>query len=169
MSKSKPRKVLVDTSYLINLYDSTKPKHRAAKKYFRYFLDKSIQMYLSTIVIAEFHQGQSIADLIRTGNYIVLPFNVGDATKSADAAHGLGGQNRIARAGETTAKHKDDIKIIGQAESQGMDFLITDDRATLSRYAKVLKTLGAFQPKIIELSEEFDSTYFGDHQTALLD
>lgn len=166
MSNEKSFSILVDTSYLIALYDDSKSNHSTAKKYFKYFISNSIKIFLSTIVISEFQQGQSILDLINSGNYIVLPFNYDDALKTAELAFNLGGQNR--QKGETIAKQKDDIKILGQAKSHNIDFIITEDISTMARYAELLSSAGFFKTKIIKVSEKFDSSWFNAGQTSLL-
>lgn len=159
--------VLVDTSYLITLYDDGRPNHKTAKTYFKYLLENKIKIYLSTIVISEFQQGQSVVDLINNGKYIVLPFNYEDAIKSAELAFNLGGQNR-SQGGETAAKQKDDIKIMGQAEQKKIDFILTEDESTLTRYAGRLSGAGIFSPKIIKMSDKFDSSWFNNGQASLL-
>ena len=46
--------VLLDTSYLITLADKNRPHHEAARRYWKYFLENEIPIYLSTVVVSEF-------------------------------------------------------------------------------------------------------------------
>ena len=121
-------------------------------------------MYLSVIVISEFHQVQPITDLIASGNYMVLPFNYDDALKTAEVAFNLGG---LDRRGESNAKFKDDLKLLGQAKYKGIDFVITEDARTLYRYCKRLNQAKMLDAKPIALKDGFDASHFNGGQSAL--
>ena len=159
--------VLVDTSFLITLYDDSRTHHKIAKKYFKYFLGHSITLRLSTIVIAEFHQMQSIIDVVGSGSYIILPYNFEDAMKTADIAYQLGGVER--KRDGTNPKYKDDLKLIAQAQCHDLDFIITEDASTLARYCARLSKAGVLNTKPIILSEGYDESHFNNGQTSLLD
>ncbi len=165
MPETRQRSVLVDTSFLITLYNDQRANHQVAKKYHRYFIRNSIVMKLSTIAISEFQQVQPITDLLASSNYIVLPFNIDHALKAAEVAFNLGGMDRR---GETAANCKDDIKLVGQASYEEADFLITDDSGTLYRYCKKLKDAGMIGTVPIELASGFDGSIFNSGQTALI-
>jgi len=163
---SKNLSVLVDTSYLITVYDKNRPNNGTAYKYYRYFLKNKITMLLSTIVITEFQQGQPVADIINSGHYIILPFNFDDAVKAADIAYNLGGTDRR---GDSMPKFEDDLKIMAQAEFNKIDFIITEDESTLARYCKKLQKAGMFDSKVIVVKDGFDASWFNDGQSTLLD
>lgn len=157
------RSVLVDTSFLIVLYDSSRDEHDVAKKYFRYFLRHNIIMHLSPIVISEFHQVQSIADILRSGDFKIVPFNVDHAIEAADIAYNLRGERPASK-----PEFKDDLKLMAQAKKEGMDFIITNDTNTLARYCKRLSEAGMFDPKVIPTTEDFSETWFSpDGQSSL--
>lgn len=166
MSSKKQRCVLVDTGFVISVFDETRPNHSTAKKYYKYFLKNSIKMCLSTIVISEFQQMQSVVDLMNTGHFVPLPFNYDDAIKAADLAYNLGGANRK---GDTQAKYKDDIKLMGQASAQDIEYIITEDENTLARYCERLSKAGMFNPHVIVVGAKFDATPFNGGQSALID
>lgn len=166
MSDSKQRSVLVDTGFIISVYDDSRANHSTAKKYYKYFLKNSIKMYLSTIVISEYQQMQSVVDLMNTGHYIPLPFNYDDAIKAADIAYNLGGVNRK---GDSQAKYKDDLKLMGQAQAGSIDFIITEDKATMASYCERLKKAGMFDPEVIVVSDGFDAAHFNNGQSSLID
>lgn len=158
--------VLVDTSFLITVYDKDRANHALALKYYKYFIKNSIKMYLSSIVVSEFQQMQSIVDLINTGNYILLPYNYDDAIKTAEVSYNLGGTDRR---GDSNPKYKDDLKLMGQAESNSTDFIITEDESTLARYCEKLSKAGIFKPKIIIVKNGFDTSAFNNGQSSLID
>jgi len=165
MSNKKPTSVLVDTSFLIALYDDKYPNHMTAKKYYKYCLDHSITLYISTIVVSEFHQGQPITDIIASGDYRLLPFNFDDAISTADSAYQLGG---LDRRGQTAAKCKDDLKLIGQAKNNEVDFIITEDVTTLYRYCERLNGANLLNTKPIALKDGFDPSWFNNGQASLI-
>jgi predicted nucleic acid-binding protein len=55
--------ILVDTSFCIRLLKSNDDLHQNAKDYFKYFLEKKIEIYLSSIVIAEYSVKDDPANL----------------------------------------------------------------------------------------------------------
>lgn len=74
--------VVLDTSFLITLADSSRAHHDAARKYWRYFTENGLPMFLPTIVVSEFYIKQAIPpDILRA--CVVLPFNWDDALKAA--------------------------------------------------------------------------------------
>ena len=169
MSEKSSQSILVDTSFLITLYDDSKTRknHSVARKYFKYFLNKSIKIYLSVIVIAEFQQIQPITDIVASGNYITLPYNFEDAVATADVAYNLGAASR--KDTSRRAQLKDDLKLMGQAVFKKLDFIITEDERTLARYCRKLAGAKMFSPKVIVVSEGFDSGIFSSGQASLLD
>lgn len=166
MSEKKQLSVLVDTSFLINVYNEDAEHHEVARKYHKYFLKHNIKMHLSTIVISEFHQKQTIVELLKTGQYIVEPYNVEDAVATADLTFKLGNSERR---GDAKAEFKDDIKLMGQAENKDLSFIITGDVNTLAKYCKTLSDMSLFKPEVIVISEPFAASHFNGGQSALLE
>ena len=74
--------VVLDTSFLITLADSSRPNHADARRYWRHFIEHQIPIFLPTIVVSEFTIVQSISPEILQ-NCIVLPFNWDDAISAA--------------------------------------------------------------------------------------
>lgn len=81
MPKLHRQSVLLDTSFLITLYDTTRDNHENAKEYFKYFIANSIDMYISSIVASEYQQKGDINIIFSTDNFIDCPFNRGDGVK----------------------------------------------------------------------------------------
>lgn len=67
--------VLLDTSFLIRLLKADDPLHANAKAYFRYFIENDVEMYISTISIAEYCVKGSFDDLPFQVCRI-MPFNI---------------------------------------------------------------------------------------------
>ena len=116
-------------------------------------------MYISTIVIAEFHQGQTAATLLTSGLYFPLPFNVPDAVEFSNVAHNLGND---ARRG-SRPEFRDDVKLMAQAQKNGIDYIITDDSSTLARYCRRLTEAEMFTPQVIPINEPFNMIWFNEN------
>jgi hypothetical protein len=147
--------VLLDTSFLISFADPTRKHHAVAKRYFSHFVDEGLPMYLSTIVASEFQLGQPITDLPLT-NFITLPFNLRDAVLSAELDFRL----YSGSAGTTRAALKDDFKILGQAKSYQIAYLITEDERTLYRFCEELRKTGIISTRAIKLADGFSRSHF---------
>jgi len=153
--------VVLDTSYLITLADPSRPHHEIARRYWRYFLDESIPIFLPAIVISEFYLRQEIDPPILR-NCIILPFNWKDALKAAELDFS---QFKT----ETTDRValKDDMKILAQAAVVEASHIITDDEQSLYRYAESLQKAGKVNFKAIKLADNFDPAFFNDGQREL--
>jgi predicted nucleic acid-binding protein len=158
--------VLVDTSFLINLYNSKAHRHKEAKAYFKEFLDRGVTMYLSTIVVSEYQQKQPVTQMVNSKNYITLPYNYLDALKTAEMSYNLGNTDRVD--GEDKASCKDDVKLIGQAAEADITWIITDDEKTLYKYTKQLHDAGIITVKPIALSAGVEKSIYNNGQAALL-
>lgn len=79
--------VLLDTSFCIRLLKSNDELHQNAKAYFQYFLEQKIEMYLSSIVIAEYAVKDDPANL-PLESVKVNPFDYFDG-KIAGAFHAM--------------------------------------------------------------------------------
>lgn len=158
---TKSRSVLVDTSFLISVYDTDRENNRVSKQYFKYFKANSINMILSTIVISEYHQKSSIIDIINSGDYQLVSFDHLDGIKTAEVAFSLG------KPRNDKAQFKDDLKLLGQSLKNEVSFIITEDKKTLGKYAEKLIQAGVLSAKIIISSNGFDVSHFNGGQTAL--
>lgn len=166
MPKQQQSSVLVDTSYLINLYNSEAHRHKEARVYFKEFLDRGVTMYLSTIVVSEYQQKQPVTQMVNSKNYIVLPYNYLDALKTAEMSYNLGNTDRVG--GEDKASCKDDIKLIGQAVEADVTWIITDDEKTLFKYVEQLHSAGIITVKPLALSSGVDKSIFNNGQAQLI-
>jgi len=146
--------VVLDTSFLITLADPTRLHHKTARRYWRHFTEQTLPMYLPTIVVSEFYLKQELpSDILRA--CVVLPFNWDDAIKAAALDF-----TTVERGHESRVALKDDVKIIAQGIVKDAAWIITDDAATLYKYADKLKAEGQSKMQPIKLADEFDASHF---------
>ena len=162
MSKQSRRSVLIDTSFLITLFDDSRANHVVAKQYYQYFIDNQIDMYISAIVASEYEQKASIDEIFETGNFISLPFNYDDGKVAGNFANSLNGD----RGNASRDAAKDDVKLLAQASNNELDFVATDDASTLASYCRRLNETGQLTATVITL-ESFDISHFNGGQTGL--
>lgn len=163
MSSQHRRSVLIDTSFLITLFDDSRSNHSVAKQYYQYFINNQIDMCISAIVASEYEQKDSIDDIINTGNFIILPFNYDDGKVAGSFAASLNGGDR---GGASRDAVKDDVKLLAQASNNELTFVATDDASTLANYCRRLNDLNLLSTSVITL-ESFDISLFNGGQTGL--
>ncbi len=79
--------ILLDTSFCIRLFKTEDELHQNAKDYFKYFLDEKIEMYLSSIVVAEYSVKDDANNLPL--EYVkIVPFDFFDG-KTAGEFHSI--------------------------------------------------------------------------------
>lgn len=155
--------VLLDTSFLISFSDSSRKNHAAARRYYRYFIENGVIMYLSSIVISEFHLRQKITDL-PLDSFIILPFNATDAVSSAELDWtGSKGTNGVKR-----DSIKDDFKLLGLAKTNSISLIITDDATSLYAFCQKLKGEGKIYSRPVKLEDGFDESYVSDDGQGML-
>jgi hypothetical protein len=146
--------VLIDTSFLITLAGKDRPHCDIARRYWKYFLENGIPIFLSTIVVSEFQIRQQIPpDMLR--RCVVLPFNWDHAVFAAKLDW-----TRTRPPGVERSALKDDVKIIAQAAVADAQFVITDDAASFYRYCTSFKEAGQIHFKTIKLEDGFDRAFF---------
>jgi predicted nucleic acid-binding protein len=167
--------VMVDTSFLITLANPNYPNYDAANRYFKYCLNPAhdIKLHLSSIVVAEYHQGASALPWLKSGNFVSMPFNILDATHVSVVAHNLGLPRNPAStdlanpAIDGRAEFKDDLKLIAQAEKNKIDFIITEDRRTLAKYVEDLHQAGFTSVRAIVVADGYEVSCFTGGQASL--
>lgn len=164
MPKEVHKKVLVDTSFLITLFSKARENQKNALKYYRYFIDHKIDMYIPTIAISEYSQKAKIEPILASGNFITLTFNVIDGITSGDFSEKLHGEKR--EDGDSRSAVKDDVKMLAQCANGEFDYLVTDDRSTMAKWANRLRDMGDLKTQVIPISE-YDESIFNNGQIAL--
>lgn len=142
--------VLVDTSFLISFVDQTRARHGVAAQYFRLALEQRVPMFLSVIVAAEFEVKQRVTDL-PLKSFRILPFNMPHAVKSAELWRHLERDD-----GDSRAVVRDDLKLLAQANKEGIPLILTEDARTLHKYCNRLRECGALQVQSVLLADGFD-------------
>lgn len=164
MPKKSRQAVFIDTSFLITIFDSSRKNHEIAKRYYQFFINSSIDMYLSAIVISEYQQKGGIQDILKTNCFIPCTFNVGDGIVAGDFASFLSGDRKKS----TRESIKDDMKILAQCANNEIDYIATEDKSTLAKYCHKLNDDGKLNTQVIT-ADKFDSSVFRNGQTSLLD
>jgi predicted nucleic acid-binding protein len=145
--------VSLDTSFLITFSDPGRPNHPVAVNYFRYCLNQRIPMALSTIAAGEFEVRQPVSDL-PLQNFRVLPYNLLHSIRAAALFRALQEDSHQAPE-ERRPIIINDLKILAQAEEEGISVILTEDANTLSRLADRLRRRGEIQARCLLLTEGF--------------
>ena len=155
--------VLLDTSFLISLVNTTRTNHIVAAQYFEHLLSNNCNMYLSTIVASEISIKQPITDL-PIKKFIPIPFNIPHSIESGRIWNMLDGRD----SGDSRSVIKDDMKIIAQALHEKIPFVLTDDDNTFYKYCDRLRIKNNLNIKAIKLSDGFSPGALGlDKQTGI--
>jgi len=145
--------VSLDTSFLISFSDPDRPNHAAAVDYFRHCLAQRVPMWISTVAAGEFEVRQPVSDL-PLQNFRIQPYNLPHAIKAA----ALFRAHRADAGSETEDRRPiiiNDLKILAQAEEDGIPVVLTEDRNTLSRLADRLRLSGHTKVRVLLLTEGF--------------
>jgi len=164
MPKPQKKSVLLDTSFLITLFDDSRPHNANAKKYYQYFIENEIAMFISSIVASEYEQKGSIKGILDTNNFISSDFSMIDGIRAGDFSRALSGEYREGT--DPRAAVKDDIKLLAQCSNNGMDYIVTDDSSTLAKYTRRLNELNKLKTQVITMND-YDISIFNGGQMAL--
>lgn len=129
---------LLDTSFFLRFLNEKDALFNNADKYYQYFLEKEIKLFISTISIAEYCVGGKI-DQLPLKNLIVLPFNINHAEKAGEFGRIL----------YETRKNKkleieerpiiiNDSKLFSQAHSdERINYYVTADKRSNNLYTTI--------------------------------
>lgn len=142
--------VLLDTSFCIRLLKSNDDLHQNAKDYFKYFLEKKIEIYLSSIVVAEYSVKDEPANLPLEFAKII-PFDFFDG-KTAGEFHSILLNNKEQIANLERNVIKDDCKLIAQLFNRNINGYITNDRKSFSKIISPIQSSKKFAIELIDLA-----------------
>lgn len=141
--------VLLDTSFCIRLLKSNDHLHQNAKEYFKFFLEKKIEIYLSSIVIAEYSVKDDPANLPL--EFVkIIPFDYFDG-KTAGEFHSilLNDKELIKERGRDIIK--DDCKLVSQMFNRNIHGYITKDRKSFNKFFTPIQISKNFQVELLDL------------------
>ncbi len=120
------KSIILDTGFLINLYSDKFALQNHCKEYYRYFLENKIDMYVSTISLAEYCVGSSLSD-IELDKFRIIPFNIQHCPIAGKfAKHCIHDRDKFLHDIDRKVV-MNDIKILSQAAFHKIDALITKD------------------------------------------
>lgn len=139
---SKPCKirgpVVFDTSFLISLASGKRSHHVVARRYFAFWAENRIPMFLPAICAAEYLALDKAIPPNILKHVVVKPFTYEDAESAARLLRD-GVLSRVpGEDGKTPARviFKDDVKIIGSAIALHAAAIVTEDEGTMCKYVK---------------------------------
>jgi predicted nucleic acid-binding protein len=142
--------VLLDTSFCIRLLKKDEQLHKNALEYFEYFLEHRIELYISTIAIAEYSVKDDPVNLpLKTMK--IIPFDYFDG-KTAGEFHSIliEQKNKIQNIDRNIVK--DDCKLIAQLYNRKIDGYITKDRKSFNQIIKPITEIKGFTIELIDFS-----------------
>jgi len=141
--------ILLDTSFCIRLLKSNDDLHQNAKEYFKYFLEKKIEIFLSSIVVAEYSVKDDPANLPL--EFVkIIPFDFFDG-KTAGEFHSilLNQKEQVANIERNVIK--DDCKLMAQLFNRNIHGYITKDRKSFSQIIAPIQASKKFEMKLLDL------------------
>lgn len=145
--------VSLDTSFLITFADPGRANHAVAVDYFRHCLAQRIPMWLSAIVAGEFEVRQPVSDL-PLQNFRIQPYNLPHALRAAALFRAIHEEDALS-AEDSRRIIINDLKILAQAEEDGIPVILTEDRNTLSRLTERLRHRRQVNVRVLLLTEGF--------------
>lgn len=142
--------ILIDTSFCIRLLKSNDELHQNVKDYFKYFLEKKIDIYLSSIVIAEYAVKDDPKNLPL--DFVkIIPFDFFDG-KTAGEFHSviLNHKDQIVNIERNVIK--DDCKLIAQLYNRNIQGYITKDRKSFNQIIAPIQTSKTFSVELLDLA-----------------
>jgi len=149
--------VLLDTSFFLRFLNTRDPLFSNADGYYRYFLERGLDLFISTISIAEYCVKGNINEL-PLRHLKVIPFNINHAVKAGEFAN-LVFQNR----GELKLSQRsiipNDSKLFAQADVEKIiQFYLSSDHESLKIF-NFLKLSASPRFQFIDLKIPHNETF----------
>jgi predicted nucleic acid-binding protein len=141
--------ILLDTSFCIRLLKNNDALHQNAKDYFKYFLEQRIEIYLSSIVIAEYSVKDD-ANNLPLEFVKIIPFDFFDG-KTAGEFHSILINNKEQVANIERNIIKDDCKLISQIFNRKIGAYITKDKKSFGQIFMPIQKVKGFNIELIDL------------------
>lgn len=126
---------LLDTSFFLRFLNEKDDLFKNADKYYKYFLQKDIKLFISTISIAEYCVGGTV-DQLPLKNLIVLPFNINHAVKAGEFGRIIYDARKDRRL-EVDERPIiiNDAKLFAQAHTdERINYYVTSDKRSINFY-----------------------------------
>jgi hypothetical protein len=153
------RAVLLDTSFFLRFLNDSDPLFKNADAYFRYFLQKEIDMLISTVSIAEYCIGGDIHEL-PLRNLQIVPFNLNHAQRTGDFAK-IAFQERSKGTLQVNERKiiPNDTKLFAQADCEKVvEFYLSSDTESKKVY-NTLKDKLKLKFQFIDLNIPYHQTF----------
>lgn len=141
--------ILLDTSFCIRLLKSNDALHQNAKDYFKYFLEQRVEIYLSSIVIAEYSVKDD-ANNLPLEFVKIITFDFFDG-KTAGEFHSILINNKAQVANIERNVIKDDCKLIAQIFNRKIDAYITKDKKSFGQIFMPIQNEKKFNIELLDL------------------
>lgn len=141
--------ILLDTSFCIRLLKNNDALHQNAKDYFKYFLEQKVEIYLSSIVIAEYSVKDD-ANNLPLEFVKIVPFDFFDG-KTAGEFHSILINNKEQVANIERNVIKDDCKLIAQIFNRKIGAYITKDKKSFGQIFMPIQKAKGFNIELFDL------------------
>ena len=141
--------ILLDTSFCIRLLKNNDALHENAKDYFKYFLEQKVEIYLSSIVIAEYSVKDD-ANNLPLEFVKIIPFDFFDG-KTAGEFHSILINNKEQVANIERNVIKDDCKLIAQIFNRKIGTYITKDKKSFGQIFMPIQKEKGFNIELFDL------------------
>lgn len=117
------KQVLLDTSFLITVFDDQRINHPTALALYQFFIEHGFLIFLSSIVVAEFCTRGDIKQL-PLNNFLPLSFDISDGALAGRLNFSTfmrpsGDRDRVSI--------KDDVKLLAQMLQRNIAYFATED------------------------------------------
>jgi predicted nucleic acid-binding protein len=142
--------VLLDTSFCIRLLKKDESLHQNVIDYFQYFLEQKIELYISTITVAEYSVKDN-PDNLPLKMMKIIPFDFFDG-RTAGEFHSILLEQKNKPKDIDRNIVKDDCKLIAQLFNRKIEGYITKDRKSFNQIIRPITETKGFSTELIDLS-----------------